>query len=226
MLKKNKKLKPMGGFTLLELLIATAIFGAAIVLVVSSFGLSTKHQREVRSNRDISQNIRYASSEISRQIELSYNGPLINKAGTRIQQGVNDVYNFAVTNSPGGQAVRDNLGFGDVLFVRDSDNHCRYYYLDNTSNAANPNGYGRIALMIDSKEGCTLNPVYQGPFYITDLGTNIEKLEFKGTMNTKEKENGPYVWIIINSLNSDTTEFTIPLETRTVATIRNFGREN
>jgi len=210
--------KNQSGFTLLELLIATSIFAATIVIIVSAFGLSTKNQRQIRINRDISQNIRYASTEISRQIELSYNGPVINKSGGEITQGGRRVYNFAIANSPGAnQAVPDysNNGSGDVLFVRGGDNHCRIYFLDTT---------GRIAVYIDKKEGCTGD--WGEPYYLTDSGTDIGKLEFEGTMNTKGKEGQAFTRIIIESTNSDRTEFTISLNTRTVATIRNYGGEN
>lgn len=222
---KEKIYQKQKGFTLIELLIAASIFASTVVLIVGSFGISNRHQREIRVNRDISQNIRYTVQEIAQQVEYSYNGPLKiagGAGGQTVTQNGNPVYNFAVLNSIGNPLVPSDMSMSNILLVRGADNHCRYYTTRvDTSIPSHPR---RVAVYIDKNEDCN-NPDFRGPYYLTDEKSDINLLQFHGVMNQKAKNTQAYVWIAINSENTDTSEFTIPMNTRTMATIRNYNRE-
>lgn len=212
------------GFTLIELLIAASIFAATIVLIVGSFGISTKNQRQVKVNRDISQDINSVTQEIADQIEYSFNGPLKDTGGT-VTQGGKNVYNFAVLTSLGSVIAAPDNSISTYLLVRGADNHCRYYRTvpDNTVDG-HPH---RVAVWIDKDEGCD-NPHWGNPYYLTSPDVDVTSLQFKGVMNTVGKANQQaFVWIMVQSKNNQATnpEFNIPLNTDTLATIRNYNRE-
>lgn len=213
----NQKQK---GFTLLELLIAISIFSTAIVLVVGSFGISLKHQREIRANRDVSLAGREVLNEISRQIELSLNGPIQNREGRFITQANRRIYNFAVVSSPGDEtAVGDNSAPRGVLFIRGEDNHCRYFVLQNN----------RVAVYIDKNAGCGTEgeavDYSREPFYLTDENIIIDSLEFKSVTNRQGKGEQGYILARIEFKNADSSEYLIPMEVKTAAAIRNYGQE-
>lgn len=224
--KRQSAKKWVRGFTLIELLIASAIFAAATVLVVGSFGISTRNQRQVRVNRDISQNIRYVAQEIAQQVEFSLNEPLNiwkpgGGKGLPVTQDSNQVYNFAVLTSTTKSDVTDN-STGNILLVRSADNRCRYYRtVVDTSVPEKPK---RVAVFIDKNEGCD-NPHFEGPYYLTDGKADVS-LEFNGVMNQKAKTTQAYVWVSINSADPAGSEFTLPMNTSTMATIRNYNGEN
>lgn len=230
MIKKPKQrglasaLHKSAGFTLLELLIAVSIFAAAVVMIVGSFGLSTKNQRTVRANRDVSQGNRFSIDEIAKQIEFSYNGPLKNPRGALITSGRENVYNFAILLAPGLPQAETS---GEVLFLRGADNHCRYYARVKYSN--DPPKY-KLAVYIDRDVGCgegVLGPRnYEGPYYLTDENTNVKALNFQGLINSHSLDEQAYVKIKVDLENSDQSEFALPMLSKTVATIRNYGREN
>ncbi|MCX6811821.1 MAG: type II secretion system protein [Candidatus Berkelbacteria bacterium] len=211
------------GFTLLELLIASAIFAVTIVLIVGSFGISTKYQREIRINRDVSQDIRYVTQEIAQQVEFSFNGPMKTTNGNLITQNINNinnnVYNFAVVAGPGTDTTGNDMMPQNTLYIRGSDNHCRYYTTEKVNNIK------RVVVYIDKNERCE-NPDFRGPYFLTDEKVNINSLQFRGVMNQKDKNKQAYVWIIINSNNNrNFSEFNIPMHSSTLATIRNYNRE-
>lgn len=212
------------GFTLLELLTAVSIFAVTVVMVVGSFGISTKNQRTIRANRDVSQNNRFSINEIAKEIEFSYNGPLKNRLGETIQdnQKINNVYNFAILNTSGSHKTVDDNSRGGVLYLRNSDNHCRYYQLEKVDNI------NRVAVYIDKNTGCgeSVDVEYEGPFYLTDENTNVEGLYFHGKANIASLAEQAYVGINLELINSDQSEFSLPMQSRTIATIRNYGREN
>jgi len=210
---KNK----IKGFTLLELLIAVAIFTTMVVLVVGSFGFSAKYQRQVRSNRDISQGVRFAVTEISNQVNISYNGPVVNAQGSNIIFGGENVYNFAILNGPNSRRTVRNGTMGNVLMIRGGDDYCRYF------RRLKDGDIYRVAMWINTEKGCLGQ--WQGPNYLTGGELNVLELKFSGITNIRSANRFPYVEIWIKAENKDKDEFYIPMESRTTATIRNYGRE-
>jgi prepilin-type N-terminal cleavage/methylation domain-containing protein len=209
-------MKKQKGITLIELLIAVSIFAVTVVLVVGSFGISTKNQREIRVNRDTSQDLRYVMQEIARQVEYSQNGTMRTKDNRPIVHGDHNVYNFAVVASPNTGEVGGDMTPYDTLYVRGADNHCRYYREEEE----------RVVVYIDKNEGCD-NPDFQGPYYLTDDKIKIKSLKFKGITNEIGKNRQAYVYINLGANNNqDYSEFNVPLHTSTLATIRNYSREN
>ena len=211
--------KKQKGFTLIELLIAVSIFAAAIVMIVGSFGISTKNQREIRVNRDVSQDIRYVSQEIAQQVEYSTNEPLKiggGVGGQAVTQDGKQVYNFAVLRSASNPAApSDNRSEYNTLLVRGADNHCRYYRAE----------LGRVVVYVDKNEGCN-DPDFGDPYFLTDDKIKVNSLRFKGVMNVKDKPEQAYVYINIKADNNQVySDFSIPLSTSTLATIRNYNGE-
>jgi prepilin-type N-terminal cleavage/methylation domain-containing protein len=218
-MKKNN-LQKQKGFTLLELLIAAAIFATTCVLVVGSFGISTRYQREVRVNRDVSQDVRQVGQEIAQQVEYSYNDSIMALNNKLIIQNNNNVYNFAVLASPGDNHAVSDATLGNTLYVRGADNHCRYY----TSETVNK--VKRVVVYIDKNEGCNSPTDFAGPYFLTDEKVKINSLQFRGVMNQKDQNKQAYVWIITNVNNNQSfSEFNVPFHTSTLATIRNYNRE-
>lgn len=225
--KNNNPLHLVRGFTLLELLIASGIFAAAIVMLVSAFGLSTKYQREIRANRDLSYSVRQALMEITKEVEYSYNQPVPNLGGEIILQNGKSVYNFAVMRNLASNTTPPDIGpggygQGGYLFINDRQNHCRYYAVINQ----------RLAYFSDKKIECGnpsraegAAPDWQGPFYLTGKETVVNSIIFSGVMNTAGKPNQAYLWMTIDTQNAWQDEFALQMGNRTVATIRNFGRE-
>lgn len=203
------------GFTLIELLIAVSIFAAAIVMIVGSFGISTKNQREIRVNRDVSQDIRYVSQEIAQQVEYSSNGPMMTKNSKPIIHGSNNVYNFAVVAGPTTNKVGNDMTPQDTLYIRGADNHCRYYTVEGN----------QVVVYVDKNENCD-RPDFQGPYFLTDDKIKVTSLLFRGVTNEIGKDKQAYVYINIKADNDQVySDFSIPLRTSTLATIRNYNGE-
>jgi prepilin-type N-terminal cleavage/methylation domain-containing protein len=229
--------KKSAGFTLLELLIAVSIFAVLVVLVVGAFGFSTKYQRQIRVDREISQGIRYSISEMANQVTLSWNDVVRNESNVIIQDRIQvggvdtnrNVYNFAVLaseNSP--LTVSDNAP-GGVLMVRGPDNYCKYFKLLTSG------GVSRLAMVVQNSSGCSTSAWLPNThtFYLTNESINVTMLRFTAFHNVKRNDiTGavsvtPYVKIEIAAENqTGKDEFIIPLESRATATIRNIGRES
>lgn len=204
------------GFTLIELLIAVSIFAAAIIMIVGSFGISTKNQREIRVNRDVSQDIRYVSQEIAQQVEYSTNGPMMTKNNLPIIHGSNNVYNFAVVAGPTTNIVGNDMTPQNTLYIRGADNHCRYYMTVQD----------RVAVYVDKNEGCNDPDFEDDPYFLTDDKIKVNSLQFSGVTNEIGKDKQAYVYIDIKANNNQVySDFRIPLHTKTLATIRNYNGE-
>jgi len=186
------------------------------VMIVGSFGISTKYQREIRVNRDVSQDIRYVAQEIAQQVEYSQNGTMMTKNNLPIIHGSNNVYNFAVVASPNTNIVGSDMGVAqNTLYVRGSDDHCRYYTVEGR----------RVVVYVDKNEKCN-NPDFQGPYFLTDDKIRVTSLQFRGVANEKDKNKQAYVYINIGANNNQSySDFSIPLHTSTLATIRNYNSE-
>ena len=213
---KKDTTKKQKGFTLIELLIAVSIFAAAVVMIVGSFGISTKYQREIRVNRDVSQDVRYVAQEISQQVEYSLNGPMMTRNNLSIIHNGNNVYNFAVVASPNSNDVGGDLVPQNTLYVRGADNHCRYYRVEQE----------RVVVYVDKNEGCNHPDFGLDPYFLTDDKIKIRSLQFVGVTNEKDKNKQAYVYINISANNNQSySNFSIPLHTSTLATIKNYNSE-
>lgn len=211
------------GFTLLELLVAVSIFSVVLVLVVSSFAFATRYQRRVRINREVSQAARYSIDTISREVMLSWNGPLKNTRDFIKTDNGEQVYNFAVLDSKNSSLVSPS---GGVLVVRDADNHLKKYFLT---------GSGRLAMSVrvpkDPIEESELLGDWKGPYFLTNENINVTKLNFsvEGLHNTKSTKEMPRLRIEIKLGNSNEffrDEIQIDMSPRTTVSIRNDGRES
>lgn len=216
------------GFTLLELLVAVSIFSVVLVLVVSSFAFATRYQRRVRINREVSQAARYSIDTISREVMLSWNGPLKNTRDFIKTGDGEQVYNFAVLNSKNSSIVEST---GGVLVVRDADNHLKKYFLTEPGN----NKPRRLAMLVrvpkTPTEESELLGNWEGPYFLTNENINVTKLNFivEGFHNTKSTKEMPRLKIEIELGNSNELfrdEIQIDMSPRTTVSIRNDGREN
>lgn len=68
---KHEIRNPKDGFTLLEVIVATAIFSIAVSSISALFVVAVKTQRNVLAQQDLIDNTRYALEHMSRQIRMA-----------------------------------------------------------------------------------------------------------------------------------------------------------
>ena len=113
-IKKNKK-----GFSLMEILVAIAIFSVIMLLVMQIFRMATEGQRNAIAAQNIQENIRFVLEIISKEIRTA------KKAGAGdCPAGVSN-----------GKVYKTNTGgIGDELYLKNYNNACVTYRLNGTNN--------------------------------------------------------------------------------------------
>ena len=81
--RQNFSVKNLGGFTLIEILVALSIFTMAILLAVGMLNQTIKSQRKVFANQEVIDNTRFALETISKtarmaKFQTSSDGSILN----------------------------------------------------------------------------------------------------------------------------------------------------
>jgi type II secretory pathway pseudopilin PulG len=71
--KLNLSLKGGGGFTLLELIVATGIFGLVVSMIFSIFVLAVINQRRILAIKNVEDNVRFALEAMAREARTGMN---------------------------------------------------------------------------------------------------------------------------------------------------------
>jgi prepilin-type N-terminal cleavage/methylation domain-containing protein len=122
------------GFSLVELLVAVSVFTIIIIMVLSIFQNSFMVQKNAIATQEVQEGIRYALEVMSKELrsarpnvvdpsepfwnECPYPSTLPLQANPGHMDGYNKVYNFD--------------GGDNVLYFRNKEGDCVYYYLNNT----------------------------------------------------------------------------------------------
>lgn len=140
----NKK-----GITLLEVIVAVALFAVTIISITEIFVLVLDGQRNAIASRNIQENIRYAFEMMSKEMRMA-----------RLDSGTcdNTIDNLDVDDNK----IYDDDGAGTYLKFKNNHNQCVKYSLETDAN-----GIGRIRVDRDLNWG-----------YLTPDDISISNLEF------------------------------------------------
>ncbi len=95
-MKKDKNIK--NGFTLIEVLISTAIFVVLIATVVSTFGLGSDLQNKTLAIRESSQNARFIIEAIARDVRLADSFRILDDGKTIEIYKENETITYSIVN--------------------------------------------------------------------------------------------------------------------------------
>jgi prepilin-type N-terminal cleavage/methylation domain-containing protein len=113
----KKKFKSQKGITLLELIIAMAIFAVAVISAVEIFQMALQAQRSALSAKNLQENMRYAFEIINKEIRMAY----------RNDGAGND---FVCPNPSTGLLYQTSANH-DELYFRNYHGECVHYFLNN-----------------------------------------------------------------------------------------------
>jgi prepilin-type N-terminal cleavage/methylation domain-containing protein len=117
-----KKFKQARGVSLVELIVAIAIFSFLILVSAQIFKMVVDGQRNAVSAQNIQENIRYAMEKMSKEIRMAQisNLPANQECVSIFLPSATAVYKvFNTTNG------------GATIYFKNKDNNCVAYYLEN-----------------------------------------------------------------------------------------------
>lgn len=133
-IKKNKNKE---GFSLIEVLVSTALFVVIITAAMNIFKLVIESQREAIATQNVEESLKYFLEVTGKEIRMAKRN---NTWCSHLGLGPTDIYK-----------VTTNLG-GDVLNFKNYNNDCVSYYIGNV------NGVNRFAILRNGMVGYYITP--------------------------------------------------------------------
>ncbi len=153
--KVNKK-----GFTLLEMMVAIAIFTIIILAVVGIFKNSMEGQRSAVAAQNTQESMHYVFEVISKEIRLA------KESNTECDSIITSL-GFPVTTA--NTKLYHSANGGKIFYFKNKDNECVAYYIENDTN-----GVPRFKVFRDDISDGFNNT----SFYITPDEINVNRFDF------------------------------------------------
>ena len=185
-----KNIKEQNGYSLLEMMVAIALFSLVLLTVLNIFQTIMVSQRNTISSQNIQENMAYVMEVISKEIRQAQNYQKTPNCDTKLlpyltPNSVNKVYNTD--------------GSSDILYfkkiIKDGEDYCVAYFLE-----PDVDGVKRLKIV---RIKISDNSLVQG--YITPNEINIKSLNFiihdnpVGTLPNGMIQ--PYVTMVVNVEN-------------------------
>lgn len=119
----DNKIKNIGGYTLMELIISITIFSVTIILVTQIFKFAMQSQMDAIAGQNIQESMRFTYESMAKEIRTARKSNDIGVYECQTFAGAPNpnfkVYNIFTKNS------------NDALYFKNKDGFCVLYYIDN-----------------------------------------------------------------------------------------------
>jgi len=172
------------GFTLLEVIVATAVFSIAVSAISALFVVSVKTQRNVLAQQDLIDNTRYAMEHISRQIRMARRdetGSCVGKSPYTLTSSSANTLTFidyrgdCLTYNVTGGRINVKINAGAPVDLTSDDIRVNSLYFEVNGEWAHDGRQPRVTIYLDAEAaGATPESSPQILLQTTVSGRNID----------------------------------------------------